>query len=575
MKYNKYLILGLISLFTGCADMGLLPFEDNVEKPESLEKQEKINSYDCLKNYLDDNNPDFRLGSGIPTSLFDAYLNKGAIYTLLNTNYSELTPGSQMKHGSIVGNDGKMDFDKVRKFVNEMSESEMKVFGHTLCWHKSMNVNYFNSLIAPDEPVITWNELVKDGGFDNDVLSESFSLEGGLTGNINDGILETVSKSDTNDATLYLKLPENLKTGDIINISFKIKSLSDIEKINVQGYTGSGDFLKGWILPAENISTDWKEYKSELIIGSGKNGLENLGIISFALGKLKTDITCWFDDFSVKIKKETNESDKTPQEKAEILSKAMESWIAGMMDACKVGGEVYVKSWDVVNEPIDNESCDDLRRSNNGKPSDDEIYWPEYLGDNYPRIVIKYARQYGGDDLNLFINDYALEIPGKENKVETLIRYIEQWEEDGITHIDGIGTQMHVSYSLDPDYQKRQEECVVNMFKKLAATGKLVKISELDMGVIEGESRKKIFLPEVTEEMNQRMAEYYKFIIKAYFDNVPKNQRYGIFHWSPIDAPVGSGIWREGEPIGLWNQNYQRKITYVGFAEGLKECLNK
>lgn len=33
--------------------------------------------------------------------------------------------------------------------------------------------------------------------------------------------------------------------------------------------------------------------------------------------------------------------------------------------------------------------------------------------------------------------------------------------------------------------QKKQEESIVNMFELLAASGKLIKITELDMGIVE------------------------------------------------------------------------------------------
>ena len=34
------------------------------------------------------------------------------------------------------------------------------------------------------------------------------------------------------------------------------------------------------------------------------------------------------------------------------------------------------------------------------------------------------------------------------------------------------------------------------------------------------------------------------------------------------DSPADSG-WRGGEPVGLWDLNYNRKPTYGGFANGL------
>ena len=49
---------------------------------------------------------------------------------------------------------------------------------------------------------------------------------------------------------------------------------------------------------------------------------------------------------------------------------------------------------------------------------------------------------------------------------------------------------------------------------------------------------------------------------------VPANQQYGICQWCLTDAPADSG-WRKGQPVGLWDLNYQRKPAYGGFADGL------
>ena len=49
---------------------------------------------------------------------------------------------------------------------------------------------------------------------------------------------------------------------------------------------------------------------------------------------------------------------------------------------------------------------------------------------------------------------------------------IAYWEADGVTIIDGIGTQMHVSYSLNPEEQAKNEACVVKMFPTVGKPSK-------------------------------------------------------------------------------------------------------
>ena len=102
----------------------------------------------------------------------------------------------------------------------------------------------------------------------------------------------------------------------------------------------------------------------------------------------------------------------------------------------------------------------------------------------------------------------------------------------------------------------------------MAATGKLVRISELDMGLVDANG-KEVNTVDVTEEQHKAMAEYYKWIIQKYLEIVPQAQQWGITQWCITDSPADSG-WRKGQPTGLWDQNYNRKHTYAGFADGLQ-----
>ena len=172
--------------------------------------------------------------------------------------------------------------------------------------------------------------------------------------------------------------------------------------------------------------------------------------------------------------------------------------------------------------------------------------------------------------MKLFINDYNLESWWDGNKkAKSLVHWIETWESDGVTKIDGIGTQMHVSYILNEADQKAQEDAIVNMFQILAASGKLIKISELDMGICEKTFATGLKTEEVTFEQQQKMAEFYTFIIRKYFEIIPVEQQYGITQWCATDSKDEKNVWRQGEPVGLWDLNYNRKPTYEGFLKGL------
>ncbi|WP_300632084.1 endo-1,4-beta-xylanase [uncultured Duncaniella sp.] len=264
----------------------------------------------------------------------------------------------------------------------------------------------------------------------------------------------------------------------------------------------------------------------------------------------------------------------SPEEKAEILTNEMERWVKGMMEA--TAGKV--KAWDVVNEAISGgpwgQRYDLQHAATASGDQSNKFYWQDYLGDNFVRVPVKFARQYfaenGGnpEELKLFINDYNLESDWDDNqKLKSLISWIEQWESDGVTKIDGIGSQMHITCYMNPETQASKEAHVVKMLELMAASGKLVRITELDMGLCD-ENGNTVKTEDQTFEQKQAMAAYYKFVIEKYFEIIPPAQQYGICQWAQTDSPEGSG-WRPGEPIGLWDSNYSRKPAYGGFAEGL------
>ena len=278
--------------------------------------------------------------------------------------------------------------------------------------------------------------------------------------------------------------------------------------------------------------------------------------------------------------KKLNSIPLTDEEKKEALTPVLQNWIYAMMEAT----EGKVKAWDVVNESVsgvdkDGDGFYDLQSATRGTVSADDaknsFYWQDFLGDlDYVRTAVAAARKgfadAGGnpEELKLFINDYNLESTWDNNqKLKSLIHWIGEWEKDGVTKIDGIGSQMHVSCSMNPAEQKRREDAYVNMLNLMVATNKLVRISELDMG-LDDESGKSVKTTDMTEEQHKAMRAYYEFIVKKYLEIVPEAQQWGICQWCATDSPANSG-WRAGMPVGLWDADYYRKHTYAGFAAGL------
>ena len=286
------------------------------------------------------------------------------------------------------------------------------------------------------------------------------------------------------------------------------------------------------------------------------------------------------DVHSVRVCKITksNSIPLTDEEKKSRLTDAMGKWIDGMMEATNG----YVTSWEVVNEALSGDDKDgdgkyDLQHAATASADDKKncFYWQDYLGDiDYVRLAVADARKsfaaHNGDPekLKLFINDYNLESDWDDNgKLKSLIQWIKDWEADGVTKIDGIASQMHISCYADPKTQESKKNHIVKMLELMAGSGKLCKISELDMGYVDAAGNS-VTYDQMTEEQHKEMRDLYTFVLKKYFEIIPIAQQYGITQWCATDSPKDSG-WRKGEPTGLWDLNYLRKHTYAGFAVGL------
>ena len=383
----------------------------------------------------------------------------------------------------------------------------------------------------------------------------------------------------TGDWSQFFCLPGLALTPGNYAVDVEIKSTkSGNIKMTVQnGWGGDAESRDGTVALKEGWTT-----------ARFKMTLEQGGNYDFILKPETFDAT--LDLKSVTIKKivKMNSIPLTPQEKSDTLTWAMNKWISGMMQAT----EGKVKAWDLINEAISGGGNVNgfyaLQTEATSEHNPQDFYWQDYFTpEMYGPIVEKAARDaYAAvegttpEDLKLFINDYNLESDWDNNqKVKSLVYWIGVWEKKGQelgwkTKIDGIGSQMHISYYEDPQILESKKKAIQNMLKIMAETGKLVRISEIDMGYVDKDGKdvttaqlEKLPIEErVAKE--KAMAEHYKWIIEQYFKIVPVSQQYGICQWCLTDSPTDSG-WRPGQPVGLWNLNYQRKPAYGGFADGL------
>lgn len=348
---------------------------------------------------------------------------------------------------------------------------------------------------------------------------------------------------DTNGAQyevqVHSDLTETLPAGDY-TVSYYIRSEAEG---SVRCSTTGTELYQG----DQTTTTSWEKVEWEISPDGELTGLNfDLGAVAgtYYIDNVVVSENTSASSPSLKVAKASTSIEKTDEEKTQIISEAMEDWISQMVGQYKDD----VHAWDVVNEPMKEDGT--VRTGDVSDPADDEFYWQKYLGKDYAVMAFNLARQYGNEDDTLFINDYNLEhsIP----KCEGIVDYVEYIENQG-ARVDGIGTQMHVNINTS-------KEDIETMFQLLAATGKLIKISELDVQVQNEDPSGEDF---------EQQAEMYRFIAEAYNEHIPEDQQYGITVWGVSDAAQEHENWLSDDAPCLWDADYQRKIAYKYFADGL------
>ena len=528
-----------------------------------------LDEYKGLKEYIDYSKyPNFKLGAG--TTVND-YLNNTTVKNLTNKNFTETVAGNAMKMASCVDNNGNMNFTTVKSYVKAATEAGLNVYGHTLAWHSQQPTGWLTKILSgkpdPNSEQVYTEVASKDFrtsqsvGWTSDKTKYGYTLTFDGTNGLK---IHTTKKCDNSWDVQFLAMENIVVEKDkTYKMTMTVKG-SQTGKL----HSKLGDWSNGEY-PDIPFTTEWQDVVVEY------KGIVESSFFMLQCGDFVGDI------YIKNIKFEGYKGKTvalTAQERKDTLIWAMDKWIKGMMEAC----DGKVKAWDLVNEAVagadnDKDGYYDLQHSEGYSTGTWDVggsafYWQDYLGDlDYVRQACRLARKYGPEDVVLFINDYNLESDWDDNhKLKSLINWIEKWEADGVTKIDGIGTQMHISCYENSNLQNSAKQHITKMFELMAASGKYVRVSEMDMGYVRGSNKwaGSVKTTEVTEAEHKKMADFYEWILKEFFRIVPPAQQWGICQWCTTDAPTNSG-WRGGEPVGIWDLNFYRKHVYAGFVRGL------
>lgn len=440
---------------------------------------------------------------------------------------------------------------------------------------------------------------------------ESAEVEEGVGYN-NSKALALKNKGDGNawEAQCAYTFDDALQEGKKYIIQFYAKSTSSAGELQFQYQNGTTYSSQGGY-NTFNVGTDWVKCEftftpayddaNRIILNFGKVGATYyIDNIKFGLAKDQSTATRGIQYVLArngKARKATRAGSKmyyvlkTPAEKQAALEGAMDAWVSGVANHLKEKNVVPF-GYDVINEPIADGSNmyrglsegtfggtwtdDDGNTQYDAAPTEDDAngltlnwgsghwYWGYYVPDYHVK-AFQLARKYLPADTKLFVNDYNLETSPK--KLEALIKFAKEIDEkNGSPIVDGIGTQMHVTLNCSDNAEKNAANIaelktkVDAMFQTMAATGKLIRVTELDLSLGTG-----------TPSSNQYKAQSdaYRMIVESYKTNVPEAQQIGITVWSLSDNEAEHEYWLKGQVPNLFDKDYKRKWAYKGFCDGI------
>ena len=440
---------------------------------------------------------------------------------------------------------------------------------------------------------------------------ESAEVEEGVGYN-NSKALALKNKGDGNawEAQCAYTFDDALQEGKKYIIQFYAKSTSAAGELQFQYQNGTTYSSQGGY-NTFSVGTDWVKCEftftpayddaNRIILNFGKVGATYyIDNIKFGLAKDQTSATRGIQYVLArngKARKATRAGSKmyyilkTPAEKQAALEGAMDAWVSGVANHLKEKNVVPF-GYEVINEPIADGSNmyrglsegtfggtwtdDDGNTQYDAAPTEDDAngltlnwgsghwYWGYYVPDYHVK-AFQLARKYLPADTKLFVNDYNLETSPK--KLEALIKFVKEIDEkNGSPIVDGIGTQMHVTLNCSDNAEKNAANIaelktkVDAMFQTMAATGKLVRVTELDLSLGTG-----------TPSSNQYKAQSdaYRMIVESYKANVPEAQQSGITVWSLSDNEAEHEYWLKGQVPNLFDKDYKRKWAYKGFCDGI------
>ena len=195
-----------------------------------------------------------------------------------------------------------------------------------------------------------------------------------------------------------------------------------------------------------------------------------------------------------------------------------------------------IKYWDVCNEVLNASGIRTVA---------DDSYWAEIIGDvdgngysdDYVEIAFNAAREAGGEDLVLMINDFNME--WQNSKTQAMYDMVERMLRKGV-RIDGVGFQSHISVDCNVNTFRQNIEKIASLsevydecFPEYAGNFR-VQITELDMNMFVGANADGGFYKWSEEEFKQQADKYYE-LMDMFLDFADEGVIDAILFWGTDD----------------------------------------
>src|SRR5262245_1443549 len=226
-----------------------------------------------------------------------------------------------------------------------------------------------------------------------------------------------------------------------------------------------------------------------------------------------------------------------------LLTKRLQNHIRGVVS--HFIGKLY--AWDVVNEVVDENQPDCLRRSP----------WYNIIGPEYIDIAFRTAREVD-PDTNLFINEFNSTFGRKQTCYFNLVRDLKA---RGVP-VDGVGHQMHNNFEFPP------VQGFVDTINMFATLGVVQQVTEFDVNIYSGSANTPFAnYDEIPLDRHVRVAYQYRDYFEAFKKLKDKIQSVTV--WGVADDNTfltTSG--RINAPL-LFDDQLKHKLAYTAVTNPL------